>query len=67
MKIAIGNDHVGFELKEAVIEVLKEKGVFFDTLSISHKRIHDLHDFVMLSSDDSYISTQSYRKPPLIK
>ena len=27
-------------------EVLKEKGVFFDTLSISHKRIHDLHDFV---------------------
>jgi Fic family protein len=46
-------------------ELLKEKGIFFDKLSISHKRIHDLHDFVMLSSDDSYISTQSYRKVPV--
>lgn len=46
-------------------EVLKEKGVFFDTLSISHKRIHDLHDFVMLSSDEDYTSSSSYRKVPV--
>lgn len=46
-------------------EILKEKGVFFDTLSISHKRIHDLHDFVMLSSDDTYIPNSSYRKVPV--
>lgn len=46
-------------------EVLKDKGVFFDTLSISHKRIHNLHDFVMLSSDDNYIPTGSYRKVPV--
>ena len=46
-------------------EVLKQKGVFFDTLSISHKRIHDLHDFVMLSSDDNYIPNSSYRKVPV--
>ena len=43
-------------------EILKEKGVFFDKLSISHKRIHDLHDFVMLSSDESYIPNKNYRK-----
>lgn len=46
-------------------EVLKEKGVFIDTLSISHKRIHDLHDFVMLSSDEDYIPSSSYRKVPV--
>lgn len=46
-------------------EVLKEKGVFFDKLSISHKRIHDLHNFVMLSSDDNYTPNSSYRKVPV--
>ena len=46
-------------------EVLQEKGVFFDKLSISHKRIHDLHNFVMLSSDDSYTPNDSYRKVPV--
>ena len=46
-------------------ELLKEKGVFFDTLSISHKRIHDLHNFVMLSADDEYEPSQSYRKVPV--
>ena len=46
-------------------EVLQEKGVFFDTLSISHKRIHDLHDFVMLSSDDNYEPNASYRNVPV--
>jgi len=46
-------------------EILKEKGVFFDKLSISHKRIHDLHDFVMLSSDDTYIPNKNYRKTPV--
>ena len=46
-------------------EVLQEKGVFFDTLSISHKRIHDLHDFVMLSSDNDYTPNGSYRKVPV--
>ena len=46
-------------------EALQAKGVFFDKLSISHKRIHDLHDFIMLSSDNSYISSSSYRKVPV--
>ena len=46
-------------------EVLQEKGVFFDKLSISHKRIHDLHDFVMLSSDDDYTPNSNYRKVPV--
>ena len=46
-------------------EVLKQKGVFIDTLSISHKRIHDLHNFVMLSSDADYIPDSSYRKVPV--
>lgn len=46
-------------------EVLQQKGVFFDTLSISHKRIHDLHDFVMLSSEDDYVPSSSYRKVPV--
>ena len=46
-------------------EILKEKGVFFDKLSISHKRIHDLHDFVMLSSDEDYTPNSSYRKVPV--
>lgn len=27
MKIAIGNDHVGYELKEAVLEVLQERNI----------------------------------------
>lgn len=46
-------------------EVLQEKGVFFDKLSISHKRIHDLHDFVMLSSGVEYIPNGSYRNVPV--
>lgn len=46
-------------------EILKEKGIFFDTLSISHKRIHDLHDFVMLSSDAEYVPDQNYRSVPV--
>lgn len=46
-------------------EVLQEKGVFFDKLSVSHKRIHDLHDFVMLSSDDDYTPSGNYRKVPV--
>jgi len=43
-------------------EILQEKGVFFDKLSISHKRIHDLHNFVMSSSEIDYIPGNSYRK-----
>ena len=27
MKIAIGNDHVGFELKEVLLEVLKQRNI----------------------------------------
>lgn len=42
--------------------VLQEKGVLFDKLSISHKRLHDLHNFVMLSSHDDYEPSNSYRK-----
>ena len=39
--------------------------VFFDTLSISHKRLHDLHNFVMLSSYEDYIPNSSYRSVPV--
>lgn len=46
-------------------EILQEKGVFFDKLSISHKRIHDLHNFVMTSSDESFVPTNGYRKTPV--
>lgn len=46
-------------------EILQEKGVFFDKLSISHKRIHDLHNFVMSSSYDDYEPTNTYRKVPV--
>ena len=46
-------------------EVLQQKGVFFDTFSISHKRIHDLHNFVMLSSDSNYVPNNEYRKVPV--
>lgn len=45
--------------------ILQEKGVFFDKLSISHKRIHDLHNFVMTSSDESFIKENTYRKVPV--
>ena len=46
-------------------EVLQEKGVFFDKLSISHKRLHDLHDFVMLASGEEYEEKNSYRHVPV--
>ena len=46
-------------------QVLKEKGVFLDTLSISNKRIHDLHNFVMLTSDENYEPGNEYRKVPV--
>lgn len=38
--------------------------LFMDKLSISHKRIHDLHKFV-LSDDEEIHKTDSYRKTPV--
>lgn len=46
-------------------ELLKEKGILFDTLNINHKRIHTLHNFVMESDDENYKSTYAYRKTPV--
>lgn len=46
-------------------EILQEKGIFFDKLSISHKRIHDLHNFVMTSSDEQFVPANAYRKTPV--
>ena len=37
---------------------LQEKSVFFDTLSISHKRIHELHNF---ATEGEYDPTFQYR------
>lgn len=44
------------------IEGLVKKGVFFDTLTISHKRIHELHNFVM---DGELAPTFEYRHIPV--
>lgn len=46
-------------------EVLKEKGVFFDKLSISHKRINDLHNFVICSSNEVLEGNSTYRNIPV--
>lgn len=41
---------------------LVEKGIFFDTLTISHKRIHELHNFV---TEGELENTFEYRKTPV--
>ena len=38
--------------------------LFMDKLSISHKRIHDIHKFV-LSEDEEQHKTDTYRKTPV--
>lgn len=43
-------------------EGLVEKGVFFDTLTINHKRIHELHNFVV---DGEFDPTFEYRHVPV--
>lgn len=43
-------------------ESLVQKGFFFDTMSISHKRIHDLHNFVTSNDMDP---TFNYRSIPV--
>jgi Fic family protein len=40
---------------------LTEDSVFFDTLAISHKRIHELHNFAMVGEEPSF----SYRTNPV--
>lgn len=40
MKVALGSDHAGFELKEAVKEVLQEMGVEYEDLGVhSYERV----------------------------
>ncbi|MDH5406296.1 MAG: ribose 5-phosphate isomerase B [Candidatus Aminicenantes bacterium] len=40
MKVALGSDHAGFELKEAAKEVLEEMGVEYNDLGVhSYKRV----------------------------
>lgn len=46
------------------LKLLENKGVLFDSLNISHKRIHDLHNFVMESADESFIPMFAYRRTP---
>lgn len=47
------------------LKLLENKGILFNSLNISHKRIHDLHNFVMESADDSFIPSFVYRKTPV--
>lgn len=49
------------------ITTLVDKSVFFDTLNISHKRIHELHNFVIEKDIESgkLEATQDYRKVPV--
>ena len=46
-------------------KLLENKGILFDSLNISNKRIHDLHNFVMESADESFIPSFTYRKTPV--
>lgn len=46
---------------------LANKSIFFDTLNINHKRIHDLHNFVIEKdiAEGSQIETFDYRNVPV--
>ncbi len=45
MKIAIGSDHAGFDLKEVVVSFLKEKGIEVEDLGCHNKDSVDYPDF----------------------
>ena len=45
--------------------VLAENGYLFNSLSINHRRIHDLHNFIMASGDDTFTPMYTYRKTPV--
>lgn len=49
------------------IATLADKSVFFDTLNITHKRIHELHNFVIEKEINEGIltPTDEYRKVPV--
>lgn len=49
------------------IATLADKSVFFDTLNITHKRIHELHNFVIEKDINEGIltPTDEYRKVPV--
>ena len=51
----------GIENLRFDITKLVDKSIFFDTLSISNKRIHDLHNFITTGEMEP---TFSYRKVP---
>lgn len=45
--------------------ILREKGIVFDSLNITHKRIHAIHNFIMSSGEESYTESNTYRKTPV--
>ena len=45
--------------------VLAENGYLFNSLNINHRRIHDLHNFIMASGDDTFTPMYTYRKTPV--
>ena len=51
----------GIEYSKFNEKSVLEKGIFFDTLNISHKRIHQLHSFV----EDTKEPTSGYRNVPV--
>ncbi len=52
MKIAIGSDHAGFELKEFIKEVLKEKGIDFVDVGTHSQESVDYPDFAKKVCDE---------------
>lgn len=45
--------------------VLAENGYLFNSLNINHRRIHDLHNFIMASGDEAFTPMYTYRKTPV--
>lgn len=45
--------------------VLAENGYLFNSLNINHRRIHDLHNFIMTSGDETFTPMYTYRKIPV--
>ena len=54
MKIAIGNDHAGFEYKTAIIEHLKDQGHEIINFGTDSPESADYADFIQLGETGSW-------------
>lgn len=55
----------GLENSKLNENALSNTGMFFTSLNITHKLIHELHNFIMKSSNEPYDETFTYRKTPV--